>query len=55
MFVTGQQHILQQQKDQFPAARGNFPSLLYAAFSRFTWRCANLGSMLRAEVRLSPT
>ena len=28
MFVTVQQHILQQQEDQFPAARGNFSSLL---------------------------
>jgi fructose-1,6-bisphosphatase I len=28
MLVTVQQHILQQQEDQFPAARGNFSSLL---------------------------
>jgi fructose-1,6-bisphosphatase I len=28
MFVTVQQHILQQQEDKFPAARGNFSSLL---------------------------
>src|SRR5205809_688743 len=28
MLVTVQQHILQQQEDQFPSARGNFSSLL---------------------------
>ncbi len=28
MFITVQQHILQQQENQFPAARGNFSSLL---------------------------
>ena len=28
MLITVQQHILQQQEDQFPAARGNFSSLL---------------------------
>jgi fructose-1,6-bisphosphatase len=28
MLVTVQQHILRQQEDQFPAARGNFSSLL---------------------------
>ena len=28
MIVTVQQHILEQQEDKFPAARGNFSSLL---------------------------
>ena len=28
MLVTVRQHILQQQEDQFPAAQGNFSSLL---------------------------